>query len=274
MLERARPARRISDDEMRDVRGNDIAMIFQDPMTSLNPVHQGRQADRRGDHAATRASRKREAWKMAVELLAKVGIPDADRARQPVPVRVLGRHAPARHDRHGDLLQPRHPDRRRAHDGARRDHPGADHRRRARDAGAVRLRRHHHHPRPRRRRRDRRQGHGHVRRPHRRVRPRRRDLLQPAPPVHVGPAGVAAAARRDREDAAHAHQGPAAEPASRCRRAARSRVAAPTSARSAATTGPAHEMRRSRPRRALLDPRRRARRRSAPTCRSSQEPAA
>jgi ABC-type dipeptide/oligopeptide/nickel transport system ATPase component len=28
----------IGDDEMRSVRGNKIAMIFQDPMTSLNPV--------------------------------------------------------------------------------------------------------------------------------------------------------------------------------------------------------------------------------------------
>ena len=30
---------KLSDGEMREVRGNDIAMIFQDPMTSLNPVY-------------------------------------------------------------------------------------------------------------------------------------------------------------------------------------------------------------------------------------------
>ena len=28
---------------MRSVRGNDISMIFQEPMTSLNPVHDGKQ---------------------------------------------------------------------------------------------------------------------------------------------------------------------------------------------------------------------------------------
>ena len=172
-----RDLRTLSDDEMRGVRGNDIAMIFQDPMTSLNPVMKiGKQI---GEAITLHQDKsKREAWKMAVDLLARVGIPDAPEARRSVPVRVLRRHAAARHDRHGHQLQPGHPHRRRAHHGARRHDPGADHRRGARDAGAVQLRRHPHHPRPRRDRRDRRQGDGHVRRPHRRVRLGGRDLLQ------------------------------------------------------------------------------------------------
>ena len=37
--------------ELREIRGNDIAMIFQDPMTSLNPVHTIGAAARRGDPA-------------------------------------------------------------------------------------------------------------------------------------------------------------------------------------------------------------------------------
>ena len=38
----------LSESEMRDVRGNDVAMIFQDPMTSLNPTWTVGDPDRRG----------------------------------------------------------------------------------------------------------------------------------------------------------------------------------------------------------------------------------
>ncbi len=66
----------LPDSKLRDVRGRDIAMIFQDPMTSLNPVLRvGRQI--------TESLRKHlgmgkdEADAEAATLLARVGIPDA-----------------------------------------------------------------------------------------------------------------------------------------------------------------------------------------------------
>jgi oligopeptide transport system ATP-binding protein len=64
----------MSDVEIRKIRGNRIAMVFQDPMTSLNPVYRvGRQiAEPLMLH---KKMRRREAWARAVELLDLVGIP-------------------------------------------------------------------------------------------------------------------------------------------------------------------------------------------------------
>jgi oligopeptide/dipeptide ABC transporter ATP-binding protein len=68
-----------SDAAMRRLRGERIAMVFQDPMTSFNPVY------RIGDQIveAIRAHRddvgKDEARARAIELLDSVGIPDAER---------------------------------------------------------------------------------------------------------------------------------------------------------------------------------------------------
>lgn len=72
----------ISDKEMQSIRGNEIGMIFQDPMTSLNPVftvgYQLVEAIRKHNKVS-----KDEAWKKAVELLKLVGIPDPEkRVRQ------------------------------------------------------------------------------------------------------------------------------------------------------------------------------------------------
>ena len=75
---RGRELNGLDDDQLRDVRGEQIAMIFQEPMTSLNPVY------RVGDQIAEmiRAHRdvsKREAADRAVELLRSVGIPNPER---------------------------------------------------------------------------------------------------------------------------------------------------------------------------------------------------
>jgi oligopeptide/dipeptide ABC transporter ATP-binding protein len=66
----------LSESDLRNVRGNEIAMIFQDPMTSLNPVYtvgdQIIEAIRTHEGTSKRDSKRR-----AVELLRQVGIPNA-----------------------------------------------------------------------------------------------------------------------------------------------------------------------------------------------------
>jgi peptide/nickel transport system ATP-binding protein len=64
--------------QLREIRGNDISMIFQDPMTSLNPVHSiGRQLVEA--ILLHRDVSKKQARARALELLKAVGIPRAER---------------------------------------------------------------------------------------------------------------------------------------------------------------------------------------------------
>jgi peptide/nickel transport system ATP-binding protein/oligopeptide transport system ATP-binding protein len=79
-----------ADETMRSVRGERVAMVFQDPMTSFNPVYRiGRQIVE-----AIRAHRpdcsKAEARERAVELLDSVGIPNADKRADDYPHQFSG----------------------------------------------------------------------------------------------------------------------------------------------------------------------------------------
>jgi peptide/nickel transport system ATP-binding protein len=68
----------LDEDKMREIRGNRISMIFQEPMTSLNPVM------RIGDQIteAVRLHRQmtsKQAWDQAVQMLRLVRIPEPER---------------------------------------------------------------------------------------------------------------------------------------------------------------------------------------------------
>jgi oligopeptide/dipeptide ABC transporter ATP-binding protein len=79
----------LSPEEMRDVRGREIAMVFQEPMTSLNPVLSiGRQLTETLEaHLAMAPVRARE---RAAELLAMVGIADPERRLRQYPHQFSG----------------------------------------------------------------------------------------------------------------------------------------------------------------------------------------
>jgi len=77
VLYKGRDLLQVSDAELQDFRGNEIGMIFQDPMTSLNPVYrigeQISEAIRIHETIDKRGARRR-----AVELLRQVGIPNPE----------------------------------------------------------------------------------------------------------------------------------------------------------------------------------------------------
>jgi len=79
----------LSDGEMREVRGGDIGMVFQEPMTSLNPVLTiGRQITETLEQH--RGADRAAAHKRAVELLGLVGIADPARRLKQYPHQLSG----------------------------------------------------------------------------------------------------------------------------------------------------------------------------------------
>ena len=79
----------LSKKELNDFRGKDIAVVFQDPMTSLDPVFKiGKQMTEL--IMAHQNVTKDEAWKMAVEALSKVGIPEPEKRMNSYPYELSG----------------------------------------------------------------------------------------------------------------------------------------------------------------------------------------
>ena len=79
----------LSEQQMEDVRGNDVSMIFQEPMTSLNPLYTvGKQiAEAVALHQGL--SRK-DAFDKAVEMLRRVSIPEPERRAHAYPHQMSG----------------------------------------------------------------------------------------------------------------------------------------------------------------------------------------
>ena len=77
VLYKGRDVLKMDEGELEEVRGNEMSMIFQDPMTSLNPVYtigaQISEAIQVHDRADKKTARRR-----SIDLLKQVGIPNAD----------------------------------------------------------------------------------------------------------------------------------------------------------------------------------------------------
>ena len=180
---------KLSEREMRDVRGRRIGMVFQEPMSALDPVFPvGEQiaetvrrhfrVDRTGSERARRRGARGGRHRVAAA------------GRQDVSGEPLGRHAPARADRDGAGVRTAPADRGRADHRTRRHHSGADH---GSAAGARPAHRHRdpvHHSQSRPRRRKLPAHADDVCRPGGRGRPRARHPQPPVSSLHGRPAGL------------------------------------------------------------------------------------
>ncbi len=107
------------------LRGDDIGMVFQEPMTALNPVKTIGEQVAEGIRLHTGAARA-EAEERARKMLDRVGLPREAVSAVALSARAFRRPAPARRHRHRLRAEAQAADRRRADDGARRRAAKAD----------------------------------------------------------------------------------------------------------------------------------------------------
>ncbi len=80
----------LSESEMCDLRGDEIAMIFQEPMTSLNPVYNAGSQIAEAIRIHKRAPTRKAAWARAVEMLRLVGMPAPEENARAYPHELSG----------------------------------------------------------------------------------------------------------------------------------------------------------------------------------------
>ena len=181
----------MDDSEMRNIRGNKIAMVFQEPMTSLNPVLTiGRQLTETLELHLNMS--KDQAQARAAELLQLVGIPDAENRLRDYPHQFSGGMRQRVMIAMALSCNPRLIIADEAYDRAGCYHSGADTGADARPRSSVRHGDDYHHPQPRRGGALRSPRHSDVRGQDNRDRRRARNLPQPQPSLHDGLAGVRA----------------------------------------------------------------------------------
>lgn len=89
VLFKGRDLVRASEKELRDIRGKDIGVIFQEPMSALNPVHRiGRQVSE--VFRLHTSLSKKEAWDASIDMLRMVRIPDPEKRMMDYPHHLSG----------------------------------------------------------------------------------------------------------------------------------------------------------------------------------------
>ena len=79
----------LSTEEMRDIRGNEIGMIFQEPMNALNPVQKiGKQLSE--VFSLHQQDDNHQAWLRSIDMLEAVGIPSAENRMHEYPHQLSG----------------------------------------------------------------------------------------------------------------------------------------------------------------------------------------